>query len=176
VGRAGLGYEVGIFDDEGRALSAGQLGEFRVKGIAGVSLMAGYYQNPELTAQTLRPDGWMSTGDKGYCDEDGWFYFVDRKVNLIKRSGENISATEIENVLTAHAAISEAAVIGIPDEVRDEAVKAFVLPAPGAYISPAEVLEWCRGQLAEHKLPSLVEIVEDFPRTDSMKIEKHLLH
>jgi crotonobetaine/carnitine-CoA ligase len=176
VGRAGLGYEVGILDDEGQELPPGQVGEFAIKGVMGTSIMAGYYRSPELTAQVMTADGWMRTGDKGYCDEDGWFYFVDRKVNMIKRSGENISATEIENVLTAHPAINEAAVIGVPDEVRDEAVKAFVLPCSGTNITTGEVVDWCRGRLADYKIPSLIELVDDFPRTDSMKIEKRLLH
>jgi crotonobetaine/carnitine-CoA ligase len=176
VGRAGLGYEVGIFDDEGRELPAGQVGEFAIKGVMGTSIMAGYYRNPELTAQVMTPDGWMRTGDKGYCDEDGWFFFVDRKVNMIKRSGENISATEIENVLTAHPAINEAAVVGVPDEVRDEAVKAFVMLSPEMSVTAEEVVDWCRERLAGYKIPSLIEIVDDFPRTDSMKIEKRLLH
>ncbi len=97
--------------------------------------MLRYFDDPEATTKTMTDDGWVFTGDKGYRDESGWFYFVDRKVNMIKRAGENISTTEVENVLTAHPRIAEAAVIGVDDEIRDQAVKAFVLPVAGASVS-----------------------------------------
>ncbi|MEG1831022.1 MAG: crotonobetaine/carnitine-CoA ligase, partial [Raoultibacter sp.] len=108
-------------------------------------------------------------------DAQGWFYFVDRKVNMIKRSGENISTTELENVLTTHPAIAEAAVIGVPDPVRDQAVKAFVLPVAGQQLSVAEVAHYCKQHMAAFKVPSFIEVVESFPQTCSMKIEKKLL-
>ncbi|HEY3548508.1 MAG TPA: AMP-binding protein [Propionicimonas sp.] len=186
VGRAGLGYEVGIFDAAGAELPPGQVGEFRIKGVPGRSVMLGYLDDPVGTAAALGPDGWLRTHDQGYRDEDGWFYFVDRSINLIKRAGENVSATEVECVLTAHPMVAEAAVVGVPDPVRDGAVKAFVRLRPGL-APPARtsadrsglvelLLEHCRERLAPYKVPELVEIVDDFPRTDSMKIEKRLLH
>jgi Acyl-CoA synthetases (AMP-forming)/AMP-acid ligases II len=172
VGRAGLGYEVGIFDHCGNELPPGEIGEFRIKGTPGVSLMLGYHDDPAATASALSEDGWLRTHDEGYRDEDGWFYFVDRAVNLIKRAGENISASEVECVLTSHPLIAEAAVIGVPDPIRDKAVLAYVRLQPGARLSVAEILQHCRGQLAGFKVPSYVEFVDDFPRTASMKIEK----
>lgn len=176
VGRAGLGYEVGIFDDGGCELPAGQVGEFRIKGVPGSSLMLGYHDDPDSTAAALSPDGWLRTHDQGYVDADGWFYFVDRAVNVIKRAGENVSTTEVECVLTAHPLIAEAAVVGVPDPVRDKAVKAFVRLRQGARLTPAEVVAHCRRQLASHKVPEFVEFVDEFPRTESMKIEKCRLH
>jgi carnitine-CoA ligase len=176
VGRAGLGYDVGIFDEVGHELPAGQVGEFRIKGVPGVSLMLGYYDDPESTAAALTPDGWLRTHDEGYCDADGWFYFVDRAVNLIKRAGENISTCEVECVLTSHPLIAEAAVIGVPDPVRDKAVKAFVRVQPGAELTVEAITDYCRRQLAPFKVPEFIELVEDFPRTGSMKIEKRCLH
>ncbi|MCC6495817.1 MAG: AMP-binding protein [Propionibacteriaceae bacterium] len=176
VGRAGLGYEVGIFDDHGRELPPGQIGEFRIKGVPGTSLMLGYHDDPESTAAALSPDGWLRTHDQGYVDADGWFYFVDRAVNVIKRAGENVSTTEVECVLTAHPLIAEAAVVGVSDPVRDKAVKAFVRLQPGARLTAAEVVAHCRRQLAPHKVPEFVEFVDGFPRTESMKIEKCRLH
>jgi crotonobetaine/carnitine-CoA ligase len=176
VGRAGLGYEVGIFDRAGRELPPGQVGEFRIKGTPGRSLMLGYHDDPDATAAALSTDGWLRTCDEGYADADGWFYFVDRSVNVIKRAGENISTTEVECTLTSHPLIAEAAVVGVPDPVRDKAVKAFVRLQPGARLSAAEVIEHCRGLLAAYKVPEFVEFVDDFPRTSSMKIEKRLLH
>ncbi len=176
VGRAGLGYDVGIFDEQGRELPPGQIGEFRIKGVPGHSLMLGYHDDPEGTAAALTPDGWLRTHDEGYCDADGWFYFVDRAVNVIKRAGENVSATEVECVLTSHPLIAEAAVVGVPDPVRDKAVKAYVRLQPGAQLAASDVVAYCRGLLAPHKVPEVVDFVEDFPRTASLKIEKRLLH
>jgi crotonobetaine/carnitine-CoA ligase len=175
VGRAGLGYEVGIFDPAGQELPPGVDGEFWIKGVPGLSLMLGYYEDPAETRRVLRPDGWMRTSDTGRRDADGWFYFVDRADNIIKRSGENISTTEIENVLTSLPEICEAAVIAVPDELRDHAVKAFVLPVAGAHIDIAAVSAHCREQLAPHKVPQSIVVVDAFPRTPSLKIEKRLL-
>ncbi len=175
VGRPGLGYEVRIADEDGRVLPHGEVGEIQVKGEPGRSIMLGYFEDPAATNSAFTEDGWLKTGDKGYQDESGWFFFVDRKVNMIKRAGENISTTEIENVLCSHPSVAEAAVIGVEDAIRDQAVKAFVLPAKGQKITEQEVLDFCRENMAAFKVPSMVEIVEDFPRTCSMKIEKKLL-
>ena len=165
VGRAGLGYEVRITREDGTQADPGEVGEIQVRGVRGRTIMK----------RTFTEDGWLKTGDKGYVDEDGWFFFVDRKVNMIKRAGENISTTELENVLAGHPRIAEAAVIGVPDPIRDQAVKAFVLPAAGARITEEEVLAYCEEHMAGFKVPSYVEIVDSFPRTCSMKIEKKLL-
>lgn len=175
VGRAGLGYEVEIVDDEGHAVEPGCVGEIVVRGIAGVSLMKGYYDEPAITARTVDREGWMHTGDKGYRDEEGWFFFVDRKSNMIKRSGENISASEVEGVLEGCPGVSEAAVIGVPDPVRDQAVKAFLIPEKGRSVDVGEVTRYCKGRLAGFKIPSVIEVVEDLPRTSVGKIAKKLL-
>ena len=175
IGRVGLGYEAKIVDEEGNELPAGEVGEICVKGVPGHSIMLGYLGNEAATAEALSGDGWLRMGDKGYYDENGWFFFFDRKSNMIKRSGENISTTEIEGILEEHPDIKEAAVIGVPDPIRDQAVKAFVLPEDGATIGADEVIAYCEGNMAAFKVPSIVEIVEDFPRTCSMKIEKKLL-
>ena len=175
VGRAGLGYEVRITREDGTQADPGEVGEIQVRGVRGRTIMKEYFNDPEDTARTFTEDGWLKTGDKGYVDEDGWFFFVDRKVNMIKRAGENISTTELENVLAGHPRIAEAAVIGVADPIRDQAVKAFVLPAAGARITEEEVLAYCEEHMAGFKVPSYVEIVDSFPRTCSMKIEKKLL-
>ena len=175
VGRAGIAYSVEVRGPDGRELPPGQVGEFWIKGVPGRTLMAGYYGDEEATVATLSVDGWLRTSDTGYCDEDGWFYFIDRAANLIKRSGENISATEVEVVLGSHPLIAEAAVIGVPDPVRDQAVKAFVQLVPGAELRAPDILQYCHEQLAEYKVPQIIEFVTEFPRTESMKIEKRLL-
>ena len=175
VGRAGLGYEVRIADMNDNELPHGATGEIQVKGVRGRSLMLEYFNKPEATAETFTEDGWLKTGDQGYQDDNGWFFFVDRKSNMVKRAGENISTTEIEHILEDHPEIEEAAVIGVPDPIRDQAVKAFVLLAPGSSLTVDNVKSYCESHMASFKVPSFYEIVEEFPRTCSMKIEKKLL-
>ena len=175
VGRAGLGYKARICDMEDNELPPGEVGEIQIKGERGRSVMLEYYNNPEATENTFSADGWLKTGDQGYRDDNGWFYFVDRKVNMVKRSGENISTTELEEILEQHLAIAEAAVIGVPDPIRDQAIKAFVRFAPGESMTLAEVEQYCKDHMASFKVPTFYEVVEDFPRTCSMKIEKKLL-
>lgn len=175
VGRAGLGYKARICDMNDNELPPGEVGEIQIKGERGRSVMLEYYNNPEATENTFSADGWLKTGDQGYQDDNGWFYFVDRKVNMVKRSGENISTTELEEILEQHPAIAESAVIGVPDPIRDQAIKAFVRFAPGESMTLAEVEQYCKDHMASFKVPTFYEVVEDFPRTCSMKIEKKLL-
>lgn len=175
VGRAGLGYKARICDMDDNELPPGEVGEIQIKGERGRSVMLEYYNNPEATESTFSADGWLKTGDQGYQDDNGWFYFVDRKVNMVKRSGENISTTELEEILEQHPAIAESAVIGVPDPIRDQAIKAFVRFAPGESMTLAEVEQYCKDHMASFKVPTFYEVVEDFPRTCSMKIEKKLL-
>lgn len=175
IGRVGLGYEVEIVDEDGHPIPAGEMGEIVVRGIPGISLMKGYFDEPGITAATIDEDGWMHTGDKGYRDNQGWFFFVDRKSNMIKRSGENISASEVEGVLMEHPSIAEAAVIGVPDPVRDQAVKAFLIPEDGCKVDSEEIVAYCKGRLAGFKIPSIIEVVDDLPRTSVGKIAKKLL-
>lgn len=175
IGRPGLGYEAAILDENRRPVSPGQLGEIAVRGIPGVTLMKGYYRDPRATERALGEDGWFFSGDKGYCDDEGWFYFVDRTCNMIKRSGENISAAEVEEVLGAHPAVAECAVIGVDDPVRDQAVKAFVAIRPGATADPEGLRAFCACRLADFKVPTVIEFVEALPRTSVGKVEKKQL-
>lgn len=175
VGRAGLGYEARIVDENGCELPRGEVGDIEVKGVPGRTIMKGYFNDPKATAATIGAEGWMSTGDKGWCDDEGFFYFVDRVANMIKRSGENISAAEVEEVLESCELIAEAAVVGEDDPIRDQLVKAFVVPTAGARITVEDVLAYCRANLAAFKVPSIVEIRSELPHTCSMKVEKKLL-
>lgn len=175
IGKPGLSYEAKIVDDEGNELPPNTIGEIYIKGIPGRTIMKEYFHDAEATAKTLDPGGWMHTGDKGYVDESGWYYFVDRKVNMIKRSGENVSATEIENILMCHPKIAEAAVIGVPDLIRDQAVKAFIILKDGEELSTEEILTYCRSRMAKFKVPSFIEIRTSFPRTSTYKVQKKFL-
>jgi crotonobetaine/carnitine-CoA ligase len=135
--------------------------------------MKGYFKNPQATADTVR-DGWLWSGDQAWMDEEGYFFFVDRKKDMIKRAGENVSASEVEETLKQHPAVFDAAVVGIPDPVRDQAIKAYVILKNGAAASTAELIEWCRGHLSPFKVPELIEFRDAFPRTSVGKIQKHL--
>jgi crotonobetaine/carnitine-CoA ligase len=173
MGRPVLGYEVRIVDAAGAEVPPGTVGELVVAGTPGVSLMKGYLKNPEATAETLR-DGWLWSGDQAWMDAEGYFFFVDRKKDMLKRAGENVSASEVEEALRLHPAVFDAAVVGVPDPVRDQAIKAYVILKEGAAASAGELIAWCRGRLAPFKVPEAVEFRATFPRTSVGKIQKHL--
>jgi crotonobetaine/carnitine-CoA ligase len=160
--------EARVVDAAGRDLPAGEAGELVIRNAA---IMRGYYDDPERTAESLR-DGWLWTGDLAVRDEDGFFSYVDRKKDIVRRRGENVSSVEVEVVLTAHPAVAEAAVIGIPSELTDEEVLAFVQPLPGHTADPAELAAWCAERLADFKVPRYVQVVEALPRTSTGKLQK----
>jgi len=170
-----MGYEVGLMDGDGGMIEAAdQVGEIVVRGRPGWSLMKGYYRNPEATAQTIR-DGWLHSGDNARQDSDGYFHFVDRAKDMIKRSGENVAATEVESVVMQHPAVFECAVIGVPDEIRDEKIKAVVVLKTGESTDAEALRAWCAERLASFRVPELVEFREHLPRTSVGKIQKHIL-
>lgn len=175
VGRVGLGYEARVVDDEGREVPPGTVGEIQVRGVPGRTLMKEYFQDPAATAAAIDDEGWLHTGDLGHVDPDGWFFFVERRTHLIKRAGESVSPAEVEAVLTRHPGVAEAAVIGVPDPIHDEAVKAFVVPAPGVTLTEQDVQDHCRARLMPFKVPTVVEIVTSLPHTRSFKVEKSRL-
>ncbi|WP_163808991.1 AMP-binding protein [Pseudodesulfovibrio sp. JC047] len=172
VGKIYDPFQLRIVDDRNQPVPTLEIGEICIKGERGKTLISGYYKNEEQTNKLYDEDDWMHTGDKGFLDEEGWLYFVDRGANLIKRAGENISASEVENVLTSHEAIEEAAVIGVPDPIRDQAVKAYVKFYPGQELSIQELDDFCSEHLASFKVPSFFEVVDDFPHTCTGKIKK----
>ncbi|WP_028921992.1 AMP-binding protein [Pseudonocardia acaciae] len=165
---------VRIVDENSRDVPVGTVGEIIVWGVPGRTLMKGYFKDPAATAATIE-DGWLHTGDHGHRDDKGYVYFFDRKKDVIKRAGENISASEVEAALLTHPGVAEAAVIGVPDPIRDEAVHAFVVPTPPATLTADDVLAHCRERLAYFKVPSTVEIRDSLPKTSVGKIEKKAL-
>ena len=160
-----------IVDDQGRQLPPGQIGEIIIKNPA---VTPGYFKNPAETSTLLR-DGWLYTGDNAYQDEDGYFFFVDRKKDVIRRRGENISSLEIEEILQEHPQVLESAVIGVASELSDEEVKAYIVPKEGQRIDPAEIFQWCEQRLARFKIPRYLEIRESLPKTPSLRVEKFRL-
>ncbi len=160
------GMAVEIVDEQRRPLGVGEIGELRMRG---PQIMTGYWQKPEETAEALA-DGWMHSGDIGFRDAAGWHYLIDRKKDVIIASGFKVWPREVEDVLYAHPAVREAAVVGEPDAYRGETVLAFVSFNAGATASPEELKAWCRTRLAAYKAPHRFSIMSDLPKTGSGKI------
>jgi crotonobetaine/carnitine-CoA ligase len=171
IGRASSFRKIRVVDPGGVDLPSGEVGEIIIGGVPGVTLMAGYLDDPEATGNALR-DGWFYTGDHGSLDRDGYLYFFDRAKDVIKRAGENVSASEVEKVLVNHPAVVEVAVIGVPDPIRDEAVKAFVVLHSGHSLSLDDVAAFCGSRLARFKIPTELEVVSELPKTSIGKVRK----
>jgi long-chain acyl-CoA synthetase len=170
VGKALWGTELRIAGKDGESLPAGpdHIGEVLVRGF---NVMKGYYGNPIATEQTV-VDGWLHTGDLGYLDEDGFLYIVDRLKDLIIRGGYNVYPREVEEVLYAHPAIGEAAVIGRPDDRLGEEIVAVVSFRPGLSATADDLLAHCHERLARYKCPREVRILPELPKTPSGKLIK----
>jgi crotonobetaine/carnitine-CoA ligase len=157
-----------VVDEHGRQVAPGVAGELVLRSPA---TMTGYWADPQRSAEALR-DGWLYTGDSAYQDGDGFFYFVDRKKDIVRRRGENVSSLEVERVLSAHPGIAEAAVVGAPSEFTDEEIVAYVVPAVAGELSAADVQQWCATRLASFKVPAWVEFVTELPKTATAKVRK----
>jgi len=171
IGQALENQEVAIMSPEGRLLGEGEEGEIVIRG---VSVMRGYFGKEEETKKTLR-DGWLHTGDIGKMDRDGFFYIVDREKDLIIRGGENIYPKEIENVISQVGGVHDVAVVGVPDELSGEEVKAFVVPRIGHHVEVKTIIEHCKKSLADYKVPREVELVLGIPTSAIGKSLKRLL-
>ncbi len=169
-----LGYEVKIVDENGREAPPGAPGEIVVRAEPGWNVTSGYYKNPQATADLIR-EGWIHSGDRGKVDEKGQFHFLGRFKEMIKRAGENISPLEVESVLATHAAVADAAVVGLPDPLRDERVIAFVVFKEGQAATSEELQQWCRQSLSTFKIPEEFVVCREFPRTSVGKVQRHLL-
>ncbi len=164
--------EIRIVDQEtSTPLARGQVGEVTIQNPA---TMSGYWRNEEQTDQSLR-DGWLFTGDLGWMDDDGFLYYVDRKKDIIRRRGENISSQEVENVIKSHPSVLDCAVIAVPSELGEDEVKAYVARRPESGLEPEEVVRWCAENLAYFKVPRYLEMRDELPRTPSLRVRKDLL-
>lgn len=161
-------------NEEGKfePVPAGEEGELIIRG---PQVMKGYWKRPEETAEAISEEGWFHTGDIARMDEDGCFYIVDRKKDLIIASGYNIVPREVEEVLYTHEKVQEAVVVGVPDEVRGENVKAYIVLKAGQTSTPEEITEFCREQLAPYKVPRLVDFRDELPKSQVGKILRRVL-
>jgi len=176
VGTGCLGNPVGykqvrITDAGGRPVPVGETGEIT---LAGPGMMDGYFGDPEATARVMR-DGWFRTGDLGRMDARGRVYYAGRLKDMIRRSGENVAAREVEEVLLTHPGIRLAAVTAVPDEIRGEEIKAYYVTSGGGAVEPGELARYCGERLAAFKVPRYWQAAPDLPRTDSERVIKERL-
>ena len=166
-----IGNEMRVVDEEDREVPDGELGEIVLRG---ENILKGYYKNDAANDMAFR-NGWFHTGDIGYRDADGFFYIVDRKSDMIIRGGENIYPREIDEVLYEHPDVAAAAVVGVPDSLYGEEVAAVVVLKPGAETSEQEVIDYCKGRLADFKCPKTVHFLKDIPKGPTGKLLKREL-
>jgi acyl-CoA synthetase (AMP-forming)/AMP-acid ligase II len=172
-GRAIPGVEVQVVDDAGSPLPAGEPGEITVRGY---NVMAGYFEDPDQTADTIDADGWLHTGDIGVIDERGYVRITDRKKDMFIVGGFNAYPAEIESLLTRHPGVAQAAVVGVPDERLGEVGLAFIVAATGvARLSEDELIAWSRDNMANFKVPRTIRFVDALPLNASGKVLKYEL-
>ncbi|NNF53490.1 MAG: AMP-binding protein [Acidimicrobiales bacterium] len=173
VGRVQPHIEIKIIDPEnGSTVPRNQTGEFCTRGY---SVMLGYWEDPERTAEAIDSEGWMHTGDLAVMDDDGYVNIVGRIKDLVIRGGENVYPREVEEFLYSHPAIKDVQVIGVPDEKYGEEIMAWVQVADGATLTAQDVRDYCDGRIAHYKIPRYVEVIEEFPMTVTGKIQKFKL-
>ncbi|EGL84114.1 AMP-dependent synthetase and ligase [Caldalkalibacillus thermarum TA2.A1] len=174
VGSIGIPWpdtDVKVVREDGSEAEVNEIGEIAIKG---PQVMKGYWRRPEETEKTLK-EGWLLTGDMGYMDEEGYFYIVDRKKDMIIAGGYNIYPREVEEVLYEHPAVQECAVIGVPDEYRGETVKAFIVKKEGKEVTEDELNEYCRSKLAAYKVPRIYEFRNELPKSMVGKVLRRVL-
>ena len=170
-GQAVPGYELKVIDEDGKETKAGTIGHFVARGPTGTI----YWRDLDKQRHAITPDGWNRAGDYVSVDEDGYFWFVSREDDIIKSSGYRIGPEEIEVTLATHPAVADVGVIGVPDEVRGQIAKAFVVPKPGQSLSSEELIAFCKGKIATYKLPREIVIVSELPRTPTGKLLRRVL-
>jgi long-chain acyl-CoA synthetase len=166
IGIPVAGVQMRLVDDSGAEVPPGEVGEVAIQGH---NVMKGYWANPDATAAAI-PDGWFRSGDLARVDEDGYFFIVDRKKELVIRGGYNVYPREIEEALYEHPAVAEVAVVGIPHESLGEEVGAAVALKPGASATPDELKAFARDRVAAYKYPRRVWLVEQLPKGPTGKI------
>jgi len=174
VGRP-LGFvEADVVDEQDRPVAVGARGELVVRPTAPHAMFLGYLNQPEKTREAWR-NGWFHTGDYVTRDADGYYYFVDRKKDIIRRRGENLAPYDVESVLNRHPAVFESVVVGVPSPLGEEDVKAYVQRRPGATVGAKELFEFCAAELPFFMVPQFLEFVDEIPKTANQKSQRYLL-
>jgi crotonobetaine/carnitine-CoA ligase len=174
IGKPAVGYRVAIFDDEDNELLPGEKGEIVTRPEEPFCMMNGYYKMPDKTLEACR-NLWFHTGDYGMRDEEGFYYFIDRKKDVIRRRGENISSFEVERSVNAHPKVLESAALAVPDPMGEYELKVVVVCRPGEELSPAELISFCEERMAYFMVPRYVEFRDSLPKTPTDRVEKYKL-
>jgi carnitine-CoA ligase len=167
-------FEMCVVDHVGNPLRPGKHGEIWVRGKLPGVITSGYWRNPRAT-DALFEGEWLRTGDIGWYDEEGDFYYSGRKRDSVRRRGENVAAFEVERVLNEHPSISESAVVGVPNALADEDIKAFVQLKAGKALDPLALVQWCESRMAYFQIPRYIAFVESLPKTPSERVRKDAL-
>jgi crotonobetaine/carnitine-CoA ligase len=167
-------FEVILVDDDDMEVPVGEIGEIVVRPKKPYIMMSGYYNMPDKTLEAYR-NLWFHSGDYAKKDEEGYFYFVDRKKDAIRRRGENISSFEVEKVINEHPKILESAVFAIPSELGEDDVKANIVLKPGENLPPEDVIKYCNERMAYFAVPRYLEFVSELPKTPTNRVEKYRL-
>ena len=175
MGRAATEYAVQLVDEAGTPIHGPGVGLLEVHGVASVSLMLGYLHDPDATAAAFTTDGWLRTGDRVELHDDGWFGFLERDKDMLKIGGENVAALEIERVISGVRGVHEVAIVAGSDPMLDELPVAFVIASPNSEELVNEIISACQSALADFKVPRLVVIVDERPRSTLNKMAKNLL-
>lgn len=168
----GVQARIADVEDAAKTMDPGEVGELMIKGPL---VMLGYYGNEKATTEAIEPDGWMHTGDVGKMDPDGYLYIVDRRKDMILTGGFNIYPAELERVIAGHPAVAMVAVGGQPDETKGEIAKAYIVLRDGVTADAAQIIAYCREQMAAYKVPKRVQFVDDLPKTSTGKVMRREL-
>jgi long-chain acyl-CoA synthetase len=158
--------EIKVLDEQGNILRPGKQGELCIRGTC---VTKGYLNNPEATKEAFDTEGWFHSGDIAYMDEEGYAYIVDRKKDMINVGGEKVFPSEVEDMLLSHSKIKDLVIVGIPDDLKGEAPKAFIQLREGETATEKEIREYCKAKMAPYKVPVAVEFIEEVPRSASGK-------
>ncbi len=167
-------YEMKLFDDQDNEVPVGEVGEIVFRPREPFTMMLEYYNMPEKTLEAFR-NLWFHTGDLAKKDEDGYFYFVDRKKDALRRRGENISSFEVERAVNSHPSVLESAAVAVPSELGEDEVKICVVLKPGATLTPEELIRYCDNRMPYFAVPRFVEFMESLPKTPTERVEKYKL-
>jgi crotonobetaine/carnitine-CoA ligase len=174
VGKALPYFDVTIMNEAGKEVGPGERGEIWIREHVPGIITKGYWRNPKATAAALE-NGVLRTGDLGMKDAEGDYVYFGRKKDSLRRRGENIAAFEVERIINQHPLVEESAIVGVANELADEDIKAFIRPKSGSQLAPLDLIRWCEGRMAYFQIPRFIAMIDEFPRTPSLRIRKELL-